>query len=1709
MNSRQNNMGNKLLFILTLLCLTVSGVWADDFTVERAVNLGQLDSWADISKFQWQEIDHSIQDNREEMDALKTLFYDPAPKDTVGFYNQIYKARDNQYIVLRLDKAQGNRPFHIRVTCVKSKIDPSKNATKVFSAENYCYIMPPIGENQLEVKIWPQGEGEEKAKVYIFYSHSYGSTSLRTVMLDKSRIVEGNYALQLIYYDPETEKSDTTYIKSLKTDKLYSFYDYANGDLKEAYLMVDDFKRIKLKHEWWAMDAVTHINDNSVTVMTGPKMPFRQHKRLDAPNPTYLDSRLFSHHDTLWVNLYVDNIRSNKKDGLTMHAIRTNTDNEFISNKLLEWGFDPVSNRFYVLTDGEPCIIECYRDKTLPKLCIYPGSYHHVTGIIEGDREEVDIFLESSEPVTKPKTSTVILSTLTTTTDCRGSYYVSKIQSSDIVHELLTETVNYDEYASHLDTAKFVNGVMLMNYAEMVVGIVSPNKSDTQSNITLKKVNNGAEENDIQHETLSGETTLIHHDLYDYNYWTTTFDLCGYIPITKSGRPAIAFNDEEVRQLPILCNKFIDLQKLAQDAQEAARERLESYDAGENAKGWITDVAPDGATKLNVKVPLEPPFYFRLGVEVDFFKAKKLSVMGALGFGYEYDFVDKKSSNIPQNQAQQYKVTMGSYDDYGNNIVDMTPSLAKMGAEPKNFKKADPDAICKPSFDFSAFAEVYQKNSLPLSLKGNDWKQWLSGMQWLDEAGVRAEVSLTAGFGLDFINMLGAIGNKSGKLSMLSDFQKWVSNNALTSVLNTFFGPSLSAGGGVRLNVNAGLFSFDNTEEDGWGDPLKNHILAFRFIGQAYINAALRAKIDAFIAGAEVGLTAGAGVTFKYAGGSRLDFHKKFSGSAWSWYAGLGAYYKVKFFGWSKHKSWGIGNLQVEQMLIKPKNYRNPFHKDFAKYLSGAPEPGSASTQARRRANASLPGDFVIDLVDFTQPVKFISGGDSVIYQGAYESPNDYTVEIASTGEPIYLSDYKVGGCTDYDAASIPGIDLVVFEQATAEISKEDLEDSLHLDETVNRASRVYGIYYTKKNFGTKWYSPKPIYSSTESTSYRPRVALADNGTGVVIWQEGTFGKGSWVTDQDTVQLHDLVMNGQLMMSRFDGNETWSAPIPLQPLDENFRLKDYRVTYDGTNTFIVARRVGRDIAPENVCFTVDAAGTVNTHQVEQTDELMNLRRIGDNNVMAWVTVVDTASNTQCLRVQSFGMDGNAKKGINTSLMLENVNMEEFTIVPDLEAKSLDNVAILWRQKESANDSTTIQLRAARLVPNHDGSFGIGTPITAVRLKNGNSIYGFDGYMSDDKIQVCYVAVDSLGNSQLNKVPTYFANAMSYTIEYESDNNQGFQCDKDELSLLVTVNNHGTSTITGCVLSVEVGKKVMDYPLEMTVPAGAIGKERVVLPYKLGAGVNTSLVAQFDDVLLSNSSQNSRRRMMDKNATTTTYLRRTAKFYPYHPRIECFVAAQHVDKEGNNHITVCVRNHSRRFLTGDFAIIVGLKDNPYSSIVYNSLGERHIRYETKMLYPAYATNVPEGSSRIYDYGSYRAGYVTLIVPAVTEKQEMYVGATLVYKDSTTGQLVRLNPNTFSGSNNSGIVTLYPSSEVVAIDKVYDNNDEVAQLHVNKQGNMLVVTGAKPRHHVRLYQANGMVIARQLADDSGKAVFSLPYVGGVGLVSSDKETVKFTY
>ena len=1542
----------------------------------------------------------------------------------------------------------------------------------MFSANNYAYIMPPITENQIEVKIWPQGQGEETAKTYTFNSHSYGSASVRTVMLDKSRIVDGDYTLQLIRYNSDTQVSDTAYIKNMVVDKLYTFYDYDGGDLVEAYLMANGFKRIKLDHEWWARDAVTHVSDNTVSVSTGASMPYNKHKHLEAPNPTYLDSRLFSYHDTLWVHLFCDNEPYYDTEDLTMNAVRADTINTPIGEELLKWGKDPMTGRLYVLTEGEPATIECYRDGFLPKLCLYPGSYNHATGIIDSDREEVDIFLESiPEPVTSPRVTSSILSTLTPTLDRRGDFYVSSIQSSDILPVQTTETVYYDEYASHKDTMKLADDKMYYRFARMEVAIVAPKTYETSAAITLMKAKNDAEENAILNDNLPGDTRPITSPLFDYKYWITRFNLNGYLDINTSGRPAVAFAGDSVRVLPILYNKYLDLEKMKADALANAAERLQGDEAQKAAEDWTKEIAPAAYPQLTFNVPMKKPFYARIGLELDFFKTKMLQTTLTLGVGTEekYDLIETRSRCWP-NEMESSKLQLKKADEYDFENQDLSANLMYLQ------RGSARDEISRPVGDlqYSAYAELYSKFSLPLSLEGNDWKHWFRGMKYVDEVGLRAEATASANFTLDFRELLQTLSKIKGMPDIVKKFNA-IANLPKVKDLVDFYVPRVQTHAAVNVSVNTGLYSFQNTLNIP--DPLKNHALAFKFFGQASINGSTGTEVPYIVAVpavipfptlipvfGDVGfeLKAGAGAGFKYALGSRLDFQNEFSG----------------------------------------------FHKNFAYYLSDDADPDAKKARA-----AALPGELVSSQAIIDKTVKFISGGDSIIYQGNQGNPDDpnmMTVEVASLGNPSIISDWRTGGCSDYDAASVPGLDLAVMEQATATVTKEQLEDSLTLDVTVNQVSRIYDLYYTKKNAGTKWYQPKPIYSSPETASYRPRLAMADDGKAVVVWQEGTIEKGSWVTDKDTVQLSDLMMNGHLMMSRFDGNETWSEPVKLAELNEDFCLKDYRVAYDGTSAFIVARRSISSVQYENVGIMVDGNNTVTKQTMDDIVGAVDMHRVGDYNLVSWMTIADSTKNEMCVRIKSFGMDGKEKKGINSSLIMSGSNIDEFVIVPDMEAKSLNNVALLWREQVLENDTVRMCIRASRLVPNQDGSFHLGTPVTAVQTEANGIIYNFDGYMTKEKIDVCFVGTDQEGNTQLNRKAVYFGNAFAYTVQFDPEENQGFQSHKDLITLLVTVTNYGTSTIKNCVLTVGNDKT---YPLNMTVAAGQSVPERVNIPYTMGAGIDTKMTVEYDDVLGLNDKEeisNSSSRAMAEAGQRGENIREqnTALFFPYQPKLKCFVVAQKVDKNGDNYITICVRNYSRRRLPKNFAIIVGLKDTSYGSIVYNTKGNDHIKYGTKIL----LCNLEDDNKcdgYMFDCGSYRAGYVTIKVPGVTEKEKMYVGATLAYKLPLVDIYIGLRGGTFCGSDNSGVVTLYPSSEVTAVKHVFSNTDKDSRMHVNRSGNQLVVSGVKAGEQVRLYQANGTVLARKTAGSDGRAFFPLMQLSGVGLISSGDETVKFSY
>jgi glutamate synthase domain-containing protein 3 len=91
----------------------------------------------------------------------------------------------------------------------------------------------------------------------------------------------------------------------------------------------------------------------------------------------------------------------------------------------------------------------------------------------------------------------------------------------------------------------------------------------------------------------------------------------------------------------------------------------------------------------------------------------------------------------------------------------------------------------------------------------------------------------------------------------------------------------------------------------------------------------------------------------------------------------------------------------------------------------------------------------------------------------------------------------------------------------------------------------------------------------------------------------------------------------------------------------------------------------------------------------------------------------------------------------------------------------------------------------------------------------------------------------------------------------------------------------------------------------------------------------------------------------------------------------------------------------------------------------------------------------------------------------------------------------------------VVTLYPSSEVVSVQHVFSNGDKASRMHVSRSGDNLVVSGVRTGENVRLYQANGTVLARKTAGEDGKAVFPMMQRRGVVLISSGNETVKFAY
>ena len=1709
-----------LLIISCFAFLMVAAQQNADFTVEYASNLSALDSWSDISKFQWKTIDHGVMDNGDEMERLVEVVKNAAPKDTVGFYKQFFDARDNQYIVLRMDQARGERLFHVRVSNIASSTDPKHNTSKTYSTRDYVYISPLRGEQQLEIKVWPYGLGEELAKTITYYGHSYGSRGARSVMLDRSRLVPGKYDLQYVKVNDETAKTDTVTISDLQPGKLYTFYDYLLTPIEEAWLRFDGFKRMRIDVDRWAEDLVTHFDDGGIGVMTGRQMPYLKHKWLEAPNPSYLDTRMFAPHDTLWINVFRGDKVVTDATNLVINTSLTNYDGTAKDNVSMPWG--QKDGHFFVVTNGEPCAIEAYTKGYAPTIAYYRGAFDPNTGWLYEQNEDVNIYLSTTPmPESGVLVSKMEITALEAVDGKRGDFYLANIAHIDLANQPLTAVVNYDEYGSRKDEQKYVNGTLYDRMAKLTAVFTAKNNQMPGDRLYLRK-SEGPEENKIKVDKLEGEGRKLHFPAFDYAYWDADFSLLDYLDINESGRPYLAVDDTPVMELPILCNFYIDIEETKKSVEEEMKKKLEPDEEGEEkGKGFFNGY---GDLDISFKFPMAPPpLYTRFGVNLDFAKKKKVSAYGAIGLGIDFDFLDKDGATSKWKEGYQglSKGQLGKFNKDKINIrstnEDGLTNTAKWEDIVKKFSDDDDDGPFK--FNAAAHIEAFMQYSIPLDWFAAKVKVAdLSGLRFLDEININARASLDFSVKLSLLDLAETITSKVGGSGAVN----WMRNNKYASKVIKAVDAGIDFKFNTLLTAKAGLYYYDDGSAET--NPLKTHLLGTSFLGRVDAAARLGFKFDIIAASLEAGVTGVAGAYITGAAGDRMTFDRPFNGTAWSYRAGFGFYYKVHALFWDKkgEKMWGGINYK-EPYLLSNKSNSNPFHKKYQEYMRTGEETKNSVKIPRR-----LPEGYVADKADLNFPVRFLSGGDSIIYKSDATTPNSRFLRVVSTGNPAIVSDYLTGGTGDYSSASTPTMDIAVFEQATRKLTDTEVAPSDdELVDCVIQNGSISDIYFTMKKAGGKWYRPRPITTNDE-TNMRPRVALDDNGHAAAIWMKGRLSRNFLLNNEEREDITNLLFYGSLMLSRFDGTD-WSEPIELISMARNSQLSEYQLTMKDGEVFVAATRKNssNEVSPVFIHVAADNKVTVSEAPMEKNNKF-ELRRVGSHNVLAQLSEVGTGSDSQIrIALNSYDMSGKADGALSTSVTTGSTEVTNFRLVADQGAQSLRNIGLMWVEQgvSAATDTICNIIKAARLVPTGQDMF-VGTPLVMAVVPEDKQIYDFDGYMTDEKINGCYLVNDDSG-TVIQRATAYFSNAFSYSIVFDQKENNALTSsvsDNIQTTFLVKVSNLGTSTINRCVLSVE---NVNDsIPLHVVVPPGMTAQERVTIPFKSGMAINTKLTVSYDDVLDLQKKQLprflarrqkrafARRRGMkytdEHSAEDAIFEQQTASLYADVPQLECYVKSQMVDEQGRNKFVVHVKNKFSRPMPQSYLIVLYLVDKErHESQIVGFVLPQSLYSKAEQEVPEWKVLAEAFREKGVGFFSQRSNYEStdLIVSSypVKETGTRYISAVV-------RRLKNIGTALVSGNKNQeyDVVTVYPSDKTTAVEKVYDEGDSQASLRIISSGSQVKVSGAKPGEDVRLYLANGMILARQKASSQGVAIFDMPSAQrGLYLVSNDQETIKFNY
>ena len=904
---------------------------------------------------------------------------------------------------------------------------------------------------------------------------------------------------------------------------------------------------------------------------------------------------------------------------------------------------------------------------------------------------------------------------------------------------------------------------------------------------------------------------------FSENYYLMDFDIVGKIEPEATVSPVLLNGTQPIMQLPNLHNQTVDMAVInAASAVQIEGNSIQLNEVDDQGKANGIDMKDMNKAfdKFNIQLPNVFPFTVNIERDGDYFIVRGV---------YEHNFLP------------------------GGKLMDALDNLGDKTYFDEQFQACMDAVNSAEPIDDDFFEDIPRVPSASafVGIKG-----FISGIGHINRESGKFEINFLDG-GITFEASASAKGSVSFGIGG--------------------FGMSVDAKLAMTMEIVNANAMMGNVGALPKIDFMLDQQCRMKVCAWAY------AGIDIWIAKAMVGVRGGACIDLQ----NRAVFHlydgTHNAGARASFQAAMEAFAEVRVLWWKKKKTWKLFNVKKE--YFAPNNGSNPLHPAYERgYMFETTSKNIAKSykKLRRKVIADLGTPIISNISGMARPA-YLQDGETLLFNNLKTASNynDDRLQLYSSGSKTDFVDTGINAPM-YDFASdySEKAEVVAFEQLNATVNATALEaaDSIGQEKTACEMSEIHVAW---RQTGGQWQNQK-IGSMEGSACVAPAVAVTKENFqrthAAVVWQQGK----AMYNDSG-----ERYIDGSLMLSRFNGTE-WSDPMEIMRLNRRNVPVDYHLTIknnggggEEVDSILVVMTLKQDINNEStparlafVSVTYDyeqyryKAHTRYTRTVASKPQLVRILDpkstydFGDDdnavydgtNLLAYIEQKDDGDGEHSARdlvLTSLYMNGEPTGKINGSLGMDDRTVNDYKVVPDINARSLADIGLLWTQSDQEltpnGDGTQTaniknRLYASRMF-SHDKKLYFSAPVEVATMPDDVSMASMDGYLDALDMKVAYCVTNDEDGGAVLESNVAFTNAIDHKVSFNpydvssakvipvtiSVANNGFE----PINRIEVTMNGEITDFSGLLL---MPHQTIDLTAEYTVPENFDG----TIPYDLTA-----------------------------------------------------------------------------------------------------------------------------------------------------------------------------------------------------------------------------------------------------------------------------------